>query len=88
MNKKITLIAEIGENHLGKMNFAKRLISNAKAAGADFAKFQSYNEKCLKKNDPEYKWFKKENIDFIVDITNLDSRIVSDCIYDIYESIN
>ena len=36
----------------------------------------------------QYKWFKKENIDFIVDITNLDSRIVSDCIYDIYESIN
>ena len=36
----------------------------------------------------QYKWFKKENIDFIVDITNLDSRIVSECIYDIYESIN
>ena len=36
----------------------------------------------------QYKWFKKENIDFIVDITNLDSRIVSDCIYDMYESIN
>ena len=62
MNKKITLIAEIGENHLGKMNFARRLISNAKAAGADFAKFQSYNEKCLKKNDPEYKWFKKVSL--------------------------
>ena len=36
----------------------------------------------------QYKWFKKENIDLIVDTTNLDSRIVSDCIYDIYESIN
>ena len=36
----------------------------------------------------QYKWFKKENIDLIVDITNLDSSIVSDCIYDIYESIN
>ena len=36
----------------------------------------------------QYKWFKKENIDLIVDITNLDPRIVSDCIYDIYESIN
>lgn len=36
----------------------------------------------------QYKWFKKENIDLIVDITNLDPSIVSDCIYDIYESIN
>ena len=34
------------------------------------------------------KWFKKENIDLIVDITNLDPSRVSDCIYDIYESIN
>ena len=36
----------------------------------------------------QYKWFKKENIDLIVDITNLDPSRVSDCIYDIYESIN
>ena len=36
----------------------------------------------------QYKWFKKENIDLIVDITNLEPRKVSDCIYDIYESIN
>ena len=36
----------------------------------------------------QYKWFKKENIDLIVDITNLDSSRTSDCIYDIYESIN
>ena len=36
----------------------------------------------------QIKWFKKENIDLIVDITNLDPSRVSDCIYDIYESIN
>ena len=36
----------------------------------------------------QYKWFKKENMDLIVDITKLDPSIVSDCIYDIYESIN
>ena len=36
----------------------------------------------------QYKWFKKENIDLIVDITNLDPSKVSDCIYDIYKSIN
>ena len=36
----------------------------------------------------QYKWFKKENINLIVDITNINSRKVSNCIYDIYESIN
>ncbi|MDC3159012.1 tRNA (adenosine(37)-N6)-dimethylallyltransferase MiaA [bacterium] len=36
----------------------------------------------------QYKWFKKENIDLIVDITNLDPSVVSDCIYDTYKSIN
>ena len=58
-NNKITLIAEIGENYLGRISLAKKLIKLAKKAGADYAKFQSYNEKCLRKKDPEYNWFKK-----------------------------
>ena len=36
----------------------------------------------------QYKWFKKENIDLIVDVTKLDPSVVSECIYDIYKSIN
>ena len=36
----------------------------------------------------QYKWFKKEDVDIIVDITNLNFKIVSDCISDIYESVN
>ena len=44
MKKKITLIAEIGENYLGKLNLAKKLIREAKKSGADYAKFQSYND--------------------------------------------
>ena len=59
MPKKITLIAEVGENHLGNINLAKKMILQAKKSGADYVKFQSYNQKCLKKKDPEYKWFKK-----------------------------
>ena len=62
MKKKITLIAEIGENYLGSISFAKKLIDEAKKSGADYAKFQSYNELCLKKNDPEYNWFKKVSL--------------------------
>ena len=48
MKKKITLIAEIGENYLGDIKLAKKLVSEAKKNGADYAKFQSYNEMCLK----------------------------------------
>ncbi len=61
-NPNITLIAEIGENYLGKISLAKKLIENAKKSGADYAKFQSYNENCLKKTDPEYNWFKKVSL--------------------------
>ena len=62
MKKKITLIAEIGENYLGSISFAKKLIDEAKKSGADYAKFQSYNELCLKRSDPEYNWFKKVSL--------------------------
>ena len=36
----------------------------------------------------QYKWFKKENIDLIVDITNLNPDSISDCIHDIHKSFN
>ena len=62
MKNKITLIAEIGENYLGDIKLAKKLVSEAKKNGADYAKFQSYNEMCLKKSDPEYNWFKKVSL--------------------------
>ena len=62
MKKKITLIAEIGENYLGDLKLAKKLITQAKRSGADYAKFQSYNKLCLKKSDPEYDWFKKVSL--------------------------
>ena len=62
IKSKIILIAEIGENYLGKISLAKKLIENAKKSGADYAKFQSYNENCLKETDPEYNWFKKVSL--------------------------
>ena len=36
------VIAEIGVNHEGSLEIAKKLILEAKEAGADAAKFQSY----------------------------------------------
>ena len=39
---KAYIIAEVGINHNGKMNFAKKMINIAKKYGADAVKFQSY----------------------------------------------
>lgn len=41
---KINLIAEIGWNHMGDMDLAKRLIESAGVNGADFCKFQTWSE--------------------------------------------
>lgn len=41
------IIAEIGQNHNGDMELARRLIAEAKAAGADVAKFQVYDARAL-----------------------------------------
>ena len=49
------LIAEIGVNHEGSMDQAKRLIDQAKEGGADAAKFQSYKAGTLaSKHSPSY----------------------------------
>lgn len=49
------VIAEIGVNHEGSMDQAKRLIDQAKQGGADAAKFQSYKAGTLaSKHSPSY----------------------------------
>uniref|UniRef100_A0A6M3IX64 Putative N-acetylneuraminate synthase n=1 Tax=viral metagenome TaxID=1070528 RepID=A0A6M3IX64_9ZZZZ len=49
---KCEIIAEIGINHGGNLQLAKDMVSLAKSAGADVAKFQLYDpEKLLKKED-------------------------------------
>src|SRR5438309_6246749 len=41
------IIAEIGQNHNGDMQLARRLIAEARAAGAGVAKFQVYDARTL-----------------------------------------
>jgi sialic acid synthase SpsE len=49
------VIAEIGVNHEGSLDQAKRLIDQARKGGADAAKFQSYKAGTLaSKNSPSY----------------------------------
>ena len=38
---RVTIIAEVGQNHNGKLKFAYRLVDVAKKCGADFVKFQT-----------------------------------------------
>ena len=42
LKKKVFIIAEIGNNHEGNINLAKKLIFLAAKAGADAVKFQTY----------------------------------------------
>jgi sialic acid synthase SpsE len=46
---KITIIAEIGHNHMGNMRLGKLMIEEAKRCGADVAKFQAYDTDKIKK---------------------------------------
>jgi len=48
--KKVFFIAEIGNNHNGDIERAKRLIKKAKIAGADVAKFQMRDLESLYRN--------------------------------------
>jgi len=62
MNKKVYIIAEIGINHCGKIDKAKKLIDIAKKSGADAVKFQSYKtDKLISKNE-ELMPYQKKNI--------------------------
>jgi len=57
MNRKTTVIAEIGENHMGDWELARRMVKAAAQAGADVVKFQSYLGSDVADNDPEKEWF-------------------------------
>ncbi len=59
MKRKTTIIAEIGENHMGNMEMAKAMITTAADFGADIVKFQSYRGEDTKPDDPERDFFKQ-----------------------------
>jgi sialic acid synthase SpsE len=55
--QKILTIAEIGQNHNGDMEIAKKLISAAREGGADIAKFQLYEvDKIF---PPTFEWYQE-----------------------------
>lgn len=57
MRKKVYIIAEVGVNHNGDSGIAKRLILEAKKAGADCVKFQTFKaEQIVTKESPKAKY--------------------------------
>ena len=50
-NQPVFIIAEIGLNHNGKLELAKKMIKAAKESGADAVKFQKRDLKSLYKKD-------------------------------------
>ena len=57
MSRKTTVIAEIGENHLGNMDMAKAMLMAAAEHGADVVKFQSYRAADTAADDPDREAF-------------------------------
>ena len=55
--QKILIIAEIGQNHNGDMEIAKKLISAAREEGADIAKFQLYDVDTI--FPPSFEWYQE-----------------------------
>jgi N,N'-diacetyllegionaminate synthase len=66
MSKNIKIIAEVGWNHMGDIDLAKKMILEAKRSGADICKFQTWREENLKPgpwdNDGRREIYKKANL--------------------------
>ena len=54
--RKPYIIAEVGVNHEGSINLAKRLIDEAAEGGAKAIKFQSYRTNTIASKDSPYYW--------------------------------
>ncbi len=72
MNRTL-IIAEIGECFNGDLETAKKLITAAKVAGCDIAKFQTLDYENIAEHDPEKDWFQKialsvDNIKYLVEV--------------------
>lgn len=59
---KCLIIAEAGVNHNGSLEYAKKLVDVAAAAGADYVKFQTFKAEKLVSKDAKQAEYQKRNI--------------------------
>ena len=59
---KTLIIAEVGVNHNGNINVAKKLINIAKKAGCDFVKFQSFKAENLVQSKTKIIGYQQKNL--------------------------
>lgn len=62
MVKKVCIIAEAGVNHNGSLDIAKKLVDEAKKAGADIVKFQTFDVNAITSRYAEMAEYQKENM--------------------------
>lgn len=62
--KKITIIAEAGVNHCGKLSLAKKMVDAAKKFEADYIKFQSFNPDLLAAPNAKLAAYQKKNTNY------------------------
>ena len=65
---KTFIIAEIGNNHNGSFDLAKRLVDEAKKAGADCVKFQIRDFACLYRSTPGASSSEDLGVEYIKDL--------------------
>lgn len=61
MNQRTLIIAEAGINHNGDISLAKKLIDEAKKAGVDIVKFQTWKTELLVTKDAEQAEYQEQN---------------------------
>ena len=59
---KTIIIAEIGVNHNGNINVAKKLINIAKKSGADYVKFQTFKTENLVCKNTKVTRYQRNNL--------------------------
>ena len=56
------LIVEVASNHGGERAWMEKFVESAALVGADFVKFQSFQTKHLRHDDPQHDWFRKAEL--------------------------
>ena len=71
LEKKVFVIAEIGNNHEGSLINAKKLISLAAKAGANAVKFQTFKTENFVRTKDKKRFKQLKNLNFLLKILKL-----------------